>query len=362
MDTYETRLYNTSGSLLHVFDGWASLNVDRRLNDFSTHIFSIPSSDERSLSFRKDCFLQVRRKNEYIDWYTEYIGFHRTRRVQITSTGLEIFTSYGRSLEDLLRRRMIAFTDPYSLSGKASDVMKAFVRENATFSPASGRYVDGTITGLSVADDDLLGPDWEGERSRRNLLDVLTEMSKTTDVDFFVDWVPPNSFLFRTRFPRQVRPLVFSVDFGNLAALDYTNSATEETNVVILSQTINKQSAAVVDSPWNRSEAMIDPGSNVTPQELDTLMDEELERGAAKENVSLDILQTPTSQYGRDYFMGDMVRVRMGEEFFNKIIMGVTINESGDAHRLDFTFGEPIGDPIVTSFRNLSRRIRRLES
>lgn len=360
MDLYEVRLYSTSGSLLHVFDGWSSLNVDRRLNDFSTHTFNFPSSDPRSLAFQKDCFVQVRRKNAYLDWYTEYVGFHRTRRVQITATGLEIFTSYGRSLEDLLRRRSLAFTDPYTKLGPADDVMKAFVRDNTTNAPL--RFRDGTITNFSVQADLSLGTIWEGERSRRVLIDVLQEIAKASDVDFYVDWIPPASFLFRTVYPRPIRNLVFSTDFGNLASFDYTNSATEEFNCVIIGNSFTKTSAASSDSPWNLSEIIADPGSNLTPQEIDTLADEELARSGAKENVSLDILQTPTSQYGRDYFLGDTVRVRMGEEFFTKIIMGVSLTESGDSHKLDFTFGEPIGDPVIASFRNLARRIRRLES
>lgn len=360
MDTYEVRLYNTAGVLLSVFDSWGSLNVDRRLNDFSTHTFSFPSSDSRSLNFQKDYFLQIRRKNQYLDWYTEYIGFHRTRRVQITSTGLEVFTSYGRSFEDLLRRRVLAFPEPYTKTGPADDVMKAFVRDNTT--NAIGRIVDGTINNFSVSPDLSLGAVWEGERATRNLLDTIIDVSKATDVDFYVDWVPPSSFLFRTVFPRNSNiGQVFSVDYGNLANIDYTNSATEEFNSILLGLT-NKQSPAVNDSPWNKAETIIDPGGNTTPAELDTLADEELAKVAARENVSLDILQTPSSQYGRDYFLGDLVRVRMGSEFFDKIIMGVSITESGDRHSLDFTFGEPLGNPVVTAFRNLTRRISRLEA
>lgn len=361
-DTYEVRLYNNQGILQHVFDGWSSLNVEERLSNFSTHVFSIPSTDLRVASFVKDCYIQVRRRNDVLDWYQEYIGLHRTSRTQLSTEGKQIFTSYGRSLEDLLRRRILAYVEPYSKSGVADSVMIQLVIENATAAATSPfRFVNGAIPGMTVAPIFGLGPLWEGERSRANLLDVLIEISTTTDVDFRVEWIPPTSFIFRP-FVGPTRPITFSAEFGNIADMDYTISATEEINVVM----VNTQIAPTVfESPaatgLNRSESFVDPKANSTPQEIADFGAAEIKKGSAKEAVALTPLQTISSVYGRDYFLGDVVQVRVGTQIFNKKIVGVNLTESGDTHSLNFNFGEVI-PTMDLALRNIVRRLKSLEA
>lgn len=360
-DVYEVRLYNNQGILQHVFDGWSSLNVERRLSNFSTHVFSISSTDSRTSSFIKDCFIEVRRRNDVVDWYQEYIGFHRTGRYQLSSEGQLIFTSYGRSPEDLLRRRILAYFAPYLRSGAADDVMKLLVQENATILAINPpRMLYGAIPGMTVAPSQELGKYWEGERSKANLLDTLIEISEAADIDFKVDWIPPLTFLFST-FIGPSRPITFSPEFGNVADLDYTVSATEETNVAIITTvppTVEETSAA---TNLNRAEAIFNPKADATPEEIHTQAQAELVKGSAKEAVQLSPLQTVASVYGRDYFLGDVVRVRVGDLIFNKKIVGVNLTESGDTHSLSFNFGEviPTMDLVL---RNIARRLKALET
>lgn len=377
-DRYECRLFDWSGSLLHVFDDWEYLTVERRINDYSTHIFSLPANDSRVPSFVKDYFFQVRRRNEYIaDWQQEYIGFHRSTRFQVTSTGKQIFVGYGRSLEDVLRRRVLGYSAPYEKSGPADDVMKAFVRENAGIDAltANARHQDAVAPAFFVDADLGLGPNWIGERSNKPLLDVLQEIATATGVDFGVDVNLPGigGMIFRTTYPSPDRTATqfFGVELGNIADLDYTISSTEEINsVIVVSSTLGTfpfNSAASTQTPWALSELVRDANNEASPTALSSLAATELQKGAATESIALTIIQTPSSQYGREYFFGDRVSIRIGPLILQKKIVGVSINQSANNQKLAFSFADLEPQPltnqeaIIQGFRNIIKRMKILE-
>lgn len=384
-DRYECRLYDWHGGLLSVFDTWRSLSASIKINGVSSHQFAIDSNDPRVPLFKKDYFFQIRRSNDILDWHTLYLGFHRTPQYQISPDGYEIFTSYGRSLEDLLRRRSLAYYAPYSKTGPADTVMKSFVNENAGPGAISPRFRNGQLLNFTVQASFGLGPQWTGERTYRNLLDIVTEISLVSGVDFAV--VPnPNigTFQFRTYFPlgtdRTVTtgttPHIFSPAFGNVAVPDFTTSATEEATTIIAlgsgqegfrTKLIGSDLIASGATPWSDIELIRDARNEETVAGLQSIINTELLKNAAKENLTFDVIQTPASTFGVHYNLGDLITISFGNVVRDKRILGVDINVAGPTNTLNFKFGDTEylpDDPtavVVHVIRNLVKRMQSIE-
>lgn len=427
-DRYECRLYDWSGSLLSVLDTWRSLSASIRINGISSHQISMDSNDPKVSLFKKDYIFEIRRRNDLIDWQTIYLGFHRTPQYQISVDGYEIFTSYGRSFEDLLRRRSLAYAEPYCKSGPADNVMKALVRENCTldarnipltkqnvctvftgiypdFPPGTvfipgffeppppplnitttvlTRIKDGTFLNFTVAEDQSVAPEWTGDRAYKNLLDVLQEISLSREVDFAV--IPsPNlgSFEFKTYYPlgtdrsvtSGVVPHIFAPEFGNVSVPSFVISATEEvtTLIVLGSGSLSTRNKLVnftqdaFDSPWNDIELIRDARNEKSPNALDSIIDSELAKAGAKETLTFDVIQTPSSTFGLHYFLGDLVTMRMGTIVRDKRILGVDLNVSESVNTLKFNFGDTEYIPndenavVVHVIRNLVKRVQNIE-
>jgi hypothetical protein len=397
----QIRLYNTDGTLREVMDSWRSVSLQLRLNDFSTHEIHLDES-RGELTWPKDTIVRVLRSDpaQNLDWYTEYEGFHRTPQHEITEGGNRLFTSYGRSLEDLLHRRYVLYggASPQSYKGPlsggivglpADDIMKSYVRENiGELADGPLRLRPGRIPNWITAADIGQAPRWSGERAFKNLLDVIQEVGRSmedtmTAVDFKVTlaaMVPP-TFLFTTSYPLMgqdltttVPPLVFSDVNDNITNVTYTRSATEEVTVVVSLGTglgLHRAAgsvfnfSAVAESPWNYIETVRDFSSMSEETALVKAAQQILNAQGAQESFKFTPRQTNLAVYGRDYRLGDRVYVQLGSIRRAKRLVGVNITSSGDgAEQLTFEFGDYIAtgaNPFVSALRNISSRMNHIE-
>lgn len=385
---YAVRLLDHSFSQVAFFDSWRSLTIDEKLNGISTTQLVINGADSRSdLFFTPDYMLQVQR-NIGTGWYTEFMGFIRTPQRQLTETDLHTCTIYARSFEDLLHRRGIAYKSPLSVIGPADDVMKQLVNTNAGPGATSPpRLFNGVTFNLQIAPSTASAPTYtRTELAYRNLFDVLVEIATAAGVDFTVSLTPANEFEFRTYYPQLgidrtistgMTPQIFSLGFANMRVPSYTKSRTEEiTSVIVAGQgeeaarvVIQQDSPAVSDSPWNRIELMRDARNETTIDGLNTVAATELQKGAARENFTFSVIQTPASVYGRDYALGDLVTIQFNAQQADKKLIGVHINVNADSvEALSFDFGDL--DPVATSniealgkaIRNIVRRLAIIEN
>lgn len=407
----QIRRYDTDGTLVEVFDSWRTLSLQLRINDFSTHMMALDES-RGEVSWPKDAIIQVLRSDQAqgLDWYTEYLGFHRTPQHEITEAGNRIFTSYGRSLEDLLHRRYILYggNTPYTYKGPllngivglpADDIMKAYVRENiGELADSSARFQPGRIPNWITTDDISQAPLWTGERAFKNLLDVLQEVGRSmaaplpevarftqslTGVDFKVSlatFTPP-TFVFTTAYPMLGQDLTltspaltFSDTNDNITNASYTKSATEEvTSVYAFGNGVGTQRnvgivsdlTAIAESPWNNIETVRNFSSMSDDSALRIAAQQLLNVLGAQESFKFTPRQTNLAVYGRDYRMGDRVFVTLGAIKRAKRLVGVNINSSGDgAEQLTFEFGDYIAtgqDPYIAALRYISTRLNRIE-
>lgn len=325
---YQVRLYDTNGTLVAIFDDWRTLNIVRNLNGYDLVTFSIDGNDSRTALFTLDAIIEIWRHVMLPgqDWYRECTAMHRTPQQQLTETDTAIFTSYSRGLNDLLRRRSIGYyaNTAYTLkSGPGETVIKEFVDENAGPSANSvDRKADGTTLGLTIEPDSGAGTVWSGARSWQNLLEVIQEISIYSSVDFEIvrQGYSGQDFLFRTGYPQlgtdRSATVNFSPTLGNMMVPSYTLSRTEEiTRAIVLGQgqennrkVVVVESGDINDSPWNTIETTADARNQSTLAGLTDVGNVQLTKSTKQESFQFEVLQTATYQYGKDYFLGDLVQ------------------------------------------------------
>jgi len=371
---YQVRLYDrATGALTAIFDDWNSLYYYRRLNDYGYHTFSIDGDDPKRELFQLDTLVQVLRRDEAagIPWTEDYIAFHRTGVQQVTDRGRVLFSSYGRSLEELLKRRHILWRpgdiaiargqEGEYLAGAADDVMKQYVRENIGNSAAlsNGRMAEGKLDAFTVDASFTLAPSWEGRRAYKNLLAVVQEVGAARSVDFDVTWSAPSGallFQFHTYYPRKgqdrtgagtAAPVVFSLEHANMSAPYLTESRMNEiTAVYVLGQGegvartfVERTNVFGLDaSPWNRVEYTHDARTEAGLGGLQALGDAHLLEHGPDNHMSFQVIASPGSVYGREYFIGDLILGKfLGAEQPRKIIgVEVTVADGDENIRIHF--------------------------
>jgi len=371
---YQVRLYDrTTGALTAIFDDWNSLYYYKRLNDYGYHTFSIDGDDPKRELFQLDTLIQVLRRDEAegVPWTEDYVAFHRTGVQQVTDRGRVLFSSYGRSLEALIKRRHILWR-PGDLSlvrgvegeyqiGTGDDAMKQYVRENIgpNATVANGRIADGNLNTVSVDANFGLAPVWEGRRAYKNLLAIVQEIGAAKSVDFDVTWSAPSGallFAFHTYWPRKgqdktgagpAAPVVFSLEHANMSAPYLTESRMEEvTAVYVLGQgegvgrTFVERTApfGLNASPWNRIEYTHDARTEATIPGLQALGDAHLLEHGPDNHMSFQVVASPGTVYGREYFMGDLILGKfLGAEQPRKIIgVEITVSDGTENIRIHF--------------------------
>lgn len=347
-------IFDIGGTRVAEFANWNYIEVHHQVNDFSTHTLSMPLRHPDVVHFTKDCIVRLNRKVGET-WMVEYEGFHRTPRKELTEGGHRIFTSYGRGFLDLLNRRSILYTGTtsYTLKNAVGEtVMKAWVNENcgpsATKPP---RIRDGVFPGFTVEASAGRGTAWFGQRSLKNLLEVIREVASKTHVDFDVVRIGGANFEFRCYHPQRgvdrSGTLTFSAENGNALAPSFTLSATEQTTVAVVAGPgqgsarrilVREDLVESAATPWNDIEVIVDASSEVKLGDMQNAGDLALRKGAVGNQFSFKVVQTNIARYGRDYVVGDVVGFAFGDYSTTQQIYTARVNISEGKTDIDIGF------------------------
>ncbi len=343
---------------------WRQLDYTIRLNDIGAYTLVLDGETAAATAFVVDGQVQIRRRDQdaspVIDWYTDFRALHRTSQEATDDQGLSLFTSKGVGLLHLLERRAILFRDTTTgalKNGPGERVIKAYVDENAgPGATAPPRLFNGVTPGLTIEADAAGGGQWVGAKPYRALLGTVREIGDATDVDF--DVIVPNealplAFQFVARdeplgTDRSVigldpasglngagnPPVIFSLSLGNMQTPALTtNRIGEVTAAIILGQgaevnreVVQRQGAGISDSPLNRIEGIKNANQVDTTAGLEDAGDAMLQQLQAREVFSFDVMQIPSTLYGRDYFVGDLVTARYKTTERNLQIVTATIS------------------------------------
>jgi len=360
----EIILRDTLGNIIARFDDWISYQINREVNGIDRASFTIDGYDQKALLFGLDYFVEFWRSNleANIAKYRESVTLHRNPLYAYDHRGQLTYTSTSVGLNDMLNRRIVynyAGDARTSKSGAAETVMKEFVNEQAGPSAtiAAGRLAEGAITGLIIEPDAATGDNWDGGRTWENLLSVLQGIGDSKDMAFWIELLDPTvpRFIFRAkekpygsdrsstgidastgRNSAGNIPVIFSADFGTAISPSYGILRDTEANVAIVLGRGNEDERNVrertlagtsydTDSPWNRREIAVHATQETTNDSLDANGDEILKTTIPQTIVDLEIVQHPSCLYGRDYFLGDIITVRVSGLEVNRTITGVNI-------------------------------------
>jgi hypothetical protein len=359
---YKIRLYRPGdGAMVAEFDNWRTLNITNTVNSVGNHTISLEGltgakPDSRFDLFTLDSIVEVWRRPFGKEWYMEYGGFHRTPQIELSEGGHYIFTSYGVSSMDLIKRRRLLYpsTLAQSIKGNPGEtVIKEFVNENA--GPGANnplRKNNGVTRGLSIEADLGRGLTWFGQRSWQPLLDIVNEVGLASGVDFTVVRTGPGTFEFRCYYPQmgtdRRTTAIFSPQHANMLAPSYTISRTEEATVcVVLGQeegtarrTVTRRSVNESDSPWNMIEMTRDARNEATYLGMVQDGDEALAEVVANPEFKFRVLQTEGLRYGVDYFLGDMITAKLYNITEPKKIVEIAISVSEGKEDIDVGFAE----------------------
>jgi hypothetical protein len=367
---YFIRVKDTSGTLLSEFSHFLSLNINHRVNGSGYCQIQLDGGHSAISLFDRDSIVEVWRSVPDLGIttpYKEWEGLHRTQTKQTFSNGRKTFSSYSQGFLDLLSRRVIGYRSGAARAGQsgvAETVMKNFVDQNAgALATTPTRITNGVTTGLIIAADQGRGSTWSGERSFKNLLEVLQEVSDDTNMFFDVfGWGGVGaSFLFEV-YPN-VRgldrraiainpitglnsagnaPAVFALNLGNVQeAVLSENANVQVTSVFALGQgegadrqIVNIQDApGISESPWNLREVARNASSEDDAVGLTKYANAELNTGKVVSEFNFEVLQTAGSLYGLHYYWGDYVTGRYDTFEQDKYIIGsqVIVNQDGES-------------------------------
>lgn len=371
---YYVVLRDQSYHKVAMFDSWSLCSYTKEVNSVYTYEFSIQADDPRRDLFELDGLFEIYRAVPgcNVPWYREFIGLHRADRDSVSEKGEELFSSIGVGLNDFLARTIINYPPATIKSYKdtvAETAMKEYVEENcgASATIANNRERDGVLQDFLVETDGAHGIAWEGDKAWNNLLDVLKDISRLSQIDFDVEWDEDvEKFYFRT-FVDQLgedrttqgldsstglnsagnAPVVFSLALGNMQNAKREYNRISESNVVTVTgegdgATVEVQvranTSAIDDSPWNRRE--VSRPQSGYESEMQMFGDEVLEELSAKDILEFTPLMQSSCLYGKHFFFGDKITTLFRGNTFHKRIYSISNSIQSFKEDLKITFSD----------------------
>ena len=359
---YQVRLKDQTGILVAIITDWRRLEYSRRVNAPGEFTLVIDGTDPVRDLFVLDAMVEVWRSDlaasPAIDWYLDFEGFHRVETRSTDVDGRSEYTSQGFGYAHLLRRRAIAFrkgSAQADKSGVGETVIKEYVDENAGPGAAVAARLDsGVFPGLTVIPTFGAGGSWQGERALQNLLVVVQDIARTTDIDFELVGSGPALFEFRAGAQplgddrttvgldpatglnsAGNPPVVFSLEFGNMLVPVYRdNRATEITRIIMSGQgsedsrtfsVFNATASISGASPWNVIESVHDASDEEEELARIAIAEGLIQKLQRRQTLTWQFSQTPGALLGRDYFFGDQVTGRYQNIERNLQIVGLDI-------------------------------------
>ena len=223
----------------------------------------------------------------------------------------------------------------------AETIMKTLVAYNATSlaTIANGRAVTWPFNDIKVQADQGRGPILDWKCAWKPLLEELQAIAKIANGDFDLVKTGPKSWEFRY-YPQQLGTdrsgpgnIAFSLTNGNMASPKYTFDRINEATVAVVGgrgDAVNRTFQIVYGTNYNvqnnYNELFVHAADQDTQAYLTAKGQEAMYRAQARNQFSFRVLQTPSTQYGRDYFVGDIVTAYYKSLVFKQKVDGVTVN------------------------------------
>jgi hypothetical protein len=260
-----------------------------------------------------------------IDWYTDFYGLFR-KKVLDTPTDIDYFHAGCPGQMTRLGWAYILYPDKLDnlsvfTAQPAETVMKTLVKYNVTVSNAltsNGRLTGWPLGGITIETDLGRGNVIDWKCPLKNLLSELQGIAKIAGGDF--DLVKTGAATWDFRFyPGQLgtdrhASVAFSTANGNMKNPAYGLDKISESTIALVGgrgDASNRSFQTVLGNTYNLTTNYIEIFVHAADGDSDDYLiakgKEALYSAQARNRLSFQVLQTPATQYGRDYFLGDLV-------------------------------------------------------
>lgn len=339
MAEYEVDLYSAYSAKLAVLTNFTSLDYARKVNSRGALTITLTAEYDDLIFFQGDVLpdlrIAVNRKvgGSSFTLSMQTIWLVRDAIRIIDEAGQRLTTLICEDLIGLLQRRIVAYSAGSSQAEKTSDaaddMCKTIVREN--FGSLATDTARDITTYLTVEADANAAQVISKAFSRRQVLPVLQEIAKSSfqaGTYLAFDIVTDDPTLvpqFRTyinqrgldrRWPSGLLPVVFGIEFGNLADARREYNHLDEVTYGYaggqgegVSRVIGTASDAVrlVSSPLNRIEQFSDARTTSDSVSVTDEADALVKGGVPKNIFTARIVETQNTLYGVNFNFGDYV-------------------------------------------------------
>jgi hypothetical protein len=281
-----------------------------------------------------------------IDWYIDFYGLYRKEEYE-TPAETDYFTASCPGQMTILSWATNLYPDReegYSIfTGQPSEtIMKKMVTNNLTSAAlvANGRAVDwpyATLQQQVTVETDLgRGNTLDWKCLNINLLSSLQDLATISGGDFDLIKTGGSTWDFRfypgQRGTDRTASVTFSLALGNMSSPSYIYDRISEATIAIVGgrgDAATRDYVAVTgtgyDTTNNYIETFVHASNNDTDAYLVARGQEYLYSVLARKKLSFIALQTPAVQYGRDYFLGDLITAFYRGSSFIQKVFGVSI-------------------------------------
>lgn len=348
--TYEIRIYSRAGARQATLTGSSSSPDDgvdggftmlayvKEVNGIGNGLFAVNAEssivdylDPNGVTLL-DAQIEFWRSDSEnsIDPYCDFYGFLRDREYSTDDNGQIQFVAHLDEQCDYLRRAAIDYRANVTNrtlfdNVPAETILKTLVTYNATTSGTTGdgrdRDVDAWGGYISVAADTAAGSNLTLSCMGRNLHEVLREVAETGGLDFSLVETGAQAWQFRTAAllgtdrSSGASTVTFSLPYGNMRRPTLRSSRRAEKTVVIAggqgvdsARTVAVRTGANYHATYNSFELFINASQYTATAGLQTEADERLEELRSRDTLAFDVIQVPSTLYGKHYFLGDKVR------------------------------------------------------
>ena len=313
---YQLRIYNRAGTLKAVVVDFLRLAYRHQRNAPGMLEFSINPHHAAVAELELDGLVEVWRRTESLAWYIEFSGLYRWQQQGLDANGRHWLTVRCPGLLHLVQRTIVAYAktanDRAAFVGqKAETIIKNIVKYNATSSgtEADGRLRTVQVPGVQVEASAARGETLDFECSLQNSLTAIQRVADIGGGDFVMTKVAAALYEFSWHARNEIEDVVFAPNFGNVTLPVLTRNWVDTKTVAI------SGNADGVFLPVLAGDLEAYDDAEMHVHAPNTTEDGLAAAGAAalanqvQDELSFQIIQTPTCAYAVDYSFLDWVTV-----------------------------------------------------
>lgn len=347
---YYLKFADPSGQVFDVVDNFITFSYSKRLNDVGAMTIQMAGDYDGMADLSTDNIVTVQREKSKDVFVTQYaLDFGGVYRGSVSSTdrdGRDIITLYVADGMSFLARTIVAFkvgiTDRSVWTNKKTDqVLKDLIAYNLNLSDVNrllplqpgASFSTSSYTPASAVNIDY-------NAAYKNLLTAMQEVAAIAGDYWYLEKATGENDLFNWKCnfgTDRTSTMLFDLNRANMldTSLD-KRRLLEPTKALVAGQGEGSARATAVRTSANygsanHTENFVDARDATTTAQLEARGDARLAETEYKPKFIFRASQSPGSQYGQDYGLGDLIKARYNGEIFTQRIVGVTVavEESG---------------------------------